>query len=138
MGTILARRICYLHPVGLEKSVSVDLDEVTARLNEDAGGKGLTLWVVPGYIVRFIPTNDERRRTNVGRWSLVVGRSLFIKSKIMERSQQEFILDTTPVIHIPSLQEQKRRPIYGRLRQPSVARPSQAIDSVDCRNRRPA
>jgi hypothetical protein len=50
LGTIVARRICYLHPVGLEKSTSADLDQIAARLNEDAGGKGPTLWVVPGRI----------------------------------------------------------------------------------------
>ena len=50
LGTIIARRICYLHPVGLEKSVSADLDEVAERLNRDSGGKGPTLWVVPGRI----------------------------------------------------------------------------------------
>jgi len=50
LGTCVARRICYLHPVGLEKSVSADLDEVAERLNEDAEGKGPTLWVVPGRI----------------------------------------------------------------------------------------
>jgi len=50
LGTIMARRICYLHPVGLEKSVCADLDELAAQLNEDADGKGPTLWVVPGKI----------------------------------------------------------------------------------------
>ena len=50
LGTIMARRICYLHPVGLEKSVSVDLEAVAEQLNDDADGKGPTLWVVPGYI----------------------------------------------------------------------------------------
>jgi len=50
LGTILARRIRYLHPVGLEKSVSADLHEVADRLNKDADGKGPTLWVVPGDI----------------------------------------------------------------------------------------
>jgi len=50
LGTIVARRICYLHPVGLEKNVAVDLDEMAERLNQDADGKGPTLWVVPGCI----------------------------------------------------------------------------------------
>jgi hypothetical protein len=50
LGTIMARRIRYLHPVGLEKSVAADLDEVAARINRDAGGKGPILWVVPGDI----------------------------------------------------------------------------------------
>ena len=50
IGTVTARRIRYLHPVGLEKSVGADLNEVAARLNRDADGKGSTLWVVPGDI----------------------------------------------------------------------------------------
>jgi len=50
LGPVIARRICYLHPVGLEKSVSADLDEVAELLNQDADGKGPTLWVVPGII----------------------------------------------------------------------------------------
>ena len=50
LGTTVARRIRYLHPVGLEKSVSADLDAMAERLNADAGGKGPTLWVVPGCI----------------------------------------------------------------------------------------
>lgn len=50
VGTIVARRIRYLHPVGLEKSVSVDLTEMAELVNEDAEGSGSTLWVVPGEI----------------------------------------------------------------------------------------
>jgi hypothetical protein len=50
LGTAVARRICYLHPVGLEKSVTIDLDEVAERLNRDSDGKGPALWVVPGHI----------------------------------------------------------------------------------------
>jgi len=50
IGTCVARRICYLHPVGLEKAVAADLNEVAARLNRDPDGKGPTLWVVPGCI----------------------------------------------------------------------------------------
>ena len=50
LGTIVARRIQYLHPVGLEKSVSVDLNDVAEMLNGDPEGKGPTLWVVPGTI----------------------------------------------------------------------------------------
>jgi len=48
LGMVTARRIRYLHPVGLEKSVNADLHEVAARLNADPNGKGPTLWVVPG------------------------------------------------------------------------------------------
>lgn len=50
IGTIVARRIQYLHPVGLEKSVNADLNEMAALLNEDSDGKGPTLWVVPGML----------------------------------------------------------------------------------------
>jgi len=50
IGRVMARRIRYLHPVGLEKSVGADLVEVAARMNRDADGKGATLWVVPGDI----------------------------------------------------------------------------------------
>jgi hypothetical protein len=49
LGTIVARRIRLLHPVGLEKSVPGDLHEA-ARLLADAEGKGATLWVTPGQI----------------------------------------------------------------------------------------
>lgn len=50
LGRVVARRIRYLLPVGLEKSVPADLDEVAALINRDAEGKGPTLWVVPGDI----------------------------------------------------------------------------------------
>lgn len=50
LGSIVARRIRYLHPVGLEKSVCADLHEVAERLNADAHGQGPTLWVTPGDI----------------------------------------------------------------------------------------
>jgi hypothetical protein len=50
IGAAVARRIRFIHPVGLEKSLSVDLDAVAAAMNEDAEGKGPTLWVVPGVI----------------------------------------------------------------------------------------
>jgi len=50
LGTVVARRIRYLHPVGLEKNLSADLNEVADRLNKDKEGKGPTLWVVPGDI----------------------------------------------------------------------------------------
>ncbi|MBN2449153.1 MAG: hypothetical protein JXR77_02120 [Lentisphaeria bacterium] len=48
LGAIVARRIRLLHPVGLEKSVAVDLETVAAQINRDAQGKGPTLWIVPG------------------------------------------------------------------------------------------
>lgn len=50
IGTVVARRIRYLHPVGLEKDTSTDLNVIAERLNGDSGGKGPTLWVVPGDI----------------------------------------------------------------------------------------
>lgn len=58
LGIIVARRIRYLHPVGLEKSVSVDLEVVAAMLNEDAEGVDSTLWVVPGDIFTEIEAFD--------------------------------------------------------------------------------
>lgn len=48
IGTIAARRIRFLHPAGLEKSVGADLAAVAERVNADAAGKGPTLWLVPG------------------------------------------------------------------------------------------
>lgn len=50
LGTIVARRIRYLHPVGLEKDMSADLNRVALFSNRDKEGKGPTLWVVPGDI----------------------------------------------------------------------------------------
>ncbi len=47
LGTIVARRIHLLQPVGLEKSVPGDLHAAALRLRE-IGGKGPTLWVTPG------------------------------------------------------------------------------------------
>ena len=49
LGIVTARRIRYLHPVGLEKNVPEDLD-LAADLLKDPEGKGPTLWVVPGDI----------------------------------------------------------------------------------------
>ncbi|MDP6776555.1 MAG: hypothetical protein QGI83_07315 [Candidatus Latescibacteria bacterium] len=50
IGTVVARRICYLHPVGLEKNVCADLHEVAERLSLDPDARGSNLWVVPGVI----------------------------------------------------------------------------------------
>ena len=50
IGRIVARRICYLHPVGLEKNVCADLNEVAERLSLDPDARGSNLWVVPGVI----------------------------------------------------------------------------------------
>jgi len=50
LGPVVARRIRYLHPVGLEKNMSADLDEVADCLSKDTEGKGPTLWVIPGDI----------------------------------------------------------------------------------------
>jgi len=69
LGTVMARRICYLHPVGLEKSVSADLDAVAAGLNADAAGQGPTLWVVPGCIF----TEIEALRVLAGVETVPVG-----------------------------------------------------------------
>jgi hypothetical protein len=48
IGTIVARRIRFLHPAGLEKSVCADLAAVAERIDGDAAGTGCTLWLVPG------------------------------------------------------------------------------------------
>ncbi len=48
LGRIVARRIHYLHPAGLEKDLSIDLHEAAALLCSDAEGQGPTLWMVPG------------------------------------------------------------------------------------------
>jgi hypothetical protein len=50
IGPAIARRLRFLHPVGLEKSLSVDLVAVAERINADPAGKGPTLWLVPGEI----------------------------------------------------------------------------------------
>ena len=49
LGIVTARRIRYLHPVGLEKNTPEDLD-LAADLLKEADGRGPTLWVVPGDI----------------------------------------------------------------------------------------
>ncbi len=69
VGSTVSRRILYLHPVGLEKCVSVDLEEVARRINRDPEGKGPTLWVVPGMIF----TEIEALRTLVGIEALPCG-----------------------------------------------------------------
>jgi hypothetical protein len=58
IGSCMARRIRFVHPVGLEKSVGVDLEEAAAMVNEDPQGKGPTLWVVPGDIFTEIEALD--------------------------------------------------------------------------------
>ena len=50
LGAVVARRIRYLHPVGLEKDMSADLNEAADCINKDKDGRGPTLWVVPGDI----------------------------------------------------------------------------------------
>ena len=47
LGTIMAKRVHLIHPVGLEKSVPGDLREAAALLKE-RDGKGPALWVSPG------------------------------------------------------------------------------------------
>lgn len=58
IGSCVARRLRFVHPVGLEKSVGVDLVEAAAMINQDASGKGPTLWVVPGDIFTEIEALD--------------------------------------------------------------------------------
>jgi hypothetical protein len=50
IGPIVARRICFLHPAGLEKNVCGDLEKATEMIDADPDGKGPTLWLVPGPI----------------------------------------------------------------------------------------
>ncbi len=58
VGTIISRRIRFLHAVGLEKSVGADLNDVAAAINSDAEGKGPTLMVIPGDIFTEIEALD--------------------------------------------------------------------------------
>ena len=58
IGSCMARRIRFVLPVGLEKSVGIDLEEAAAMINEDPQGKGPTLWVVPGDIFTEIEALD--------------------------------------------------------------------------------
>lgn len=58
IGPCMARRVRFVHPVGLEKSVGTDLAEAAAMINRDAHGKGPTLWMVPGDIFTEIEAID--------------------------------------------------------------------------------
>ena len=58
VGTAVSRRICCLQPVGLEKSIPADLDEVARLLNQDPEGQGPTLFVFPGTIFTEIEALD--------------------------------------------------------------------------------
>ncbi len=69
LGTIIARRIHYLHPAGLEKSVNADLAEMAALLNGGKHGKGPTLWMVPGELF----TEIEALETLAGVSAIQVG-----------------------------------------------------------------
>jgi hypothetical protein len=57
IGTLVARRIRFLIPVGLEKSVPVCIEEA-ARLLEAEGGKGPSLWPVRGDIFTELEALD--------------------------------------------------------------------------------
>jgi len=51
IGTVVARRVCLLIPVGLEKSVPHDLDDLYDLLTASgASGSGPTLWPIQGEI----------------------------------------------------------------------------------------
>ena len=100
LGMIVARRIRYLHPVGLEKSVPVDLNEVAERLLRDADGQGPTLWVVPGDIFTEIEAlrvlaNVEALPVSAGGIGGAEGAiwlALFGSTKQLDRAQQ--VLDS--------------------------------------------
>jgi hypothetical protein len=53
LGVAVARRVQVIHPVGLEKSVPVDLVEAAGRVSsvtEGLGQRAATLWVSPGQV----------------------------------------------------------------------------------------
>jgi len=50
IGAVVARRVIFLHPVGLEKCVTLDLNDVALKLMKDVPASGPTLWVLPGEI----------------------------------------------------------------------------------------
>ncbi|MCK5802186.1 MAG: hypothetical protein KAI66_05110 [Lentisphaeria bacterium] len=58
IGAAMARRIRFVHPVGLEKNMGCDLEEAASWVNEDREGKGPTLWVVPGDLFTEIEALD--------------------------------------------------------------------------------
>jgi len=96
LGTTVAKRICYLHPVGLEKSVAVDLVEAAERLNKDPEGKGPTLWVVPGYIfteIEALRTLAEVEATHIASGGIggaegAVWLAIFGTSEQLDKAQQ--------------------------------------------------
>lgn len=68
LGTVIARRLHLIHPVGLEKNIPGDLHEA-ARLQVDRDGTGPTLWVSPGRIF----TEIEALRVLCGIRAVPVG-----------------------------------------------------------------
>jgi hypothetical protein len=50
IGAVVARRVIFLHPVGLEKCVTLDLNDVALKLMKDVPASGPTLWVLPGEV----------------------------------------------------------------------------------------
>lgn len=50
IGTIVARRVTFLHPVGLEKTVTSDLNDLAQKLMKNFPAQGPSLWVLPGEV----------------------------------------------------------------------------------------
>ncbi len=95
LGTVVSRRIRYLLPVGLEKSVPGDLDETASLINRDQDGKGPTLWVVPGHIfteIEAIATIAGARAVPAGAGGIggaegAVWLAIFGDDNAMERTE---------------------------------------------------
>jgi len=95
LGTVVAKRIRYLLPVGLEKSVPGDLHETAALINRDPDGKGPTLWVVPGDIfteIEAIGTLTEAQAVPAGAGGIggsegAVWVAIFGNKKTVERTE---------------------------------------------------
>jgi len=72
VGVAVARRVCLIHPVGLEKSVPGDLHEAANRIASATGGFGKrssTLWVSWGQVfteIEAMETLFEVRATPIG------------------------------------------------------------------------
>jgi hypothetical protein len=118
LGTVVARRIRCLLPVGLEKSVPADLHEVAALINRDTEGKGPTLWVVPGDIfteIEAIETLTGARAVPAGAggiggaegavWLAIFGDAPTIAAAeaLLEslRGEPPFIALSAPSVELP-------------------------------------
>ena len=95
LGTVVSRRIRYLLPVGLEKSVPGDLNETASLINRDKDGKGPTLWVIPGDIftkIEAIGTLADAQAVptgagGIGGGECAVWLAIFEDGKTIERTE---------------------------------------------------